>query len=110
MNTININGQEYPIKFGLNSLRNYCNVRRIDFDQFQKELPEMMKGEMSFKVIDNLALLILSAIKEGIRKEKSDIRVPDMEDIIDLFEQPEEFGKVMELFTGSLPQADKEKN
>ena len=110
MNKIQINEQSYPVKFGLNALRNYCRIRGIDFDQFQKEVPEMMSGNMSFKAIDNLALLIRSAIQEGIRKEQSDMRMPDMEDIIELFENPEEFTKVMELFTGSLPQAEAEKN
>jgi hypothetical protein len=55
-------------------------------------------------------MLIRAAIQEGIRKEKSVIAVPDIEDIIELFEKPEEFTKVMELFTGSLPQAEEVKN
>lgn len=110
MNTILINETQYPVKFGLNALRNYCNIRNIDFDQFQAEVPEMMSGNMSFLAIDNLALLIGSAIREGIRKQKSDIQPPDIEDIIELFEKPDEFTKVMELFTGSLPQAEEGKN
>jgi hypothetical protein len=108
MNTIQINNIEYPVKFGLNALRIYCSARKIDFDQFQKELPDMVNGAMSFDTIEKLALLIQSAVKDGIRKDKTKMEVPSIDDVIDLFEDPEEFTKAMELFSVSMPEGEKD--
>jgi hypothetical protein len=114
MSTIRINEVEYPVRFGLNALRLYCSSRKIDFEQFQREIPEMVNGTISFDSIEKLALLIQSGVKDGIRKEKTKQELPTIEDVIDLFENAEEFAKAMELFASSLPQPkpeeDTEKN
>jgi len=118
MNQIKISGATFPLHFGLNAVRIYCTSKKIEFAAFQEEMSSDSagkKGENSFTIqqLDNIALLVQSAIKEGIRKEKTKQEVPEIEDIIEIFEDPEETQKFFDLFNASVPETEegeKEKN
>lgn len=103
MQTISIQGTEYPVKFGLNAVRAFCKKRNIEFHEYQQELSSLDTSQMTIQQMDNLALLIQCGIAEGIRKEKSQLTAPDIEDIIEIFESVEESEKAFSLFTDAQP-------
>lgn len=108
MNKIEIQGITYPIKFGLNAVRSFCLKRKIEFHEYQKQLSSISQEGMTIQQMDDIALLIQCAVAEGIRKEKSTLQVPELEDLFEMFESPEESQKAFSLFADSQPETDTE--
>jgi len=87
---IELNGVEYPVKFGLNTLRVFTK-------QFNISLTKLGNlGDMSFDV---LLELMFAGIKEGLRAENKPLEIT-IDDFCDMFDGQamlDEKGKFFEL-------------
>lgn len=87
MTYIEIERKQYPVSFGLNAIRLFCRERKIDMPEFYKfvgTLGEKSNAEeFGLDDFEAIAILALSAIREGCRKEKQDCKL-EMEDVLDV--------------------------
>ena len=65
--TINIGGEDRPIKFGINQSILYCELRDISITEMSKDMEKFINGSGA-----ELRDFMWSALKDGARKEKID--------------------------------------
>lgn len=90
MTKVIINGKDYPVSFGLNAIRLYCQNKGCDMPDFYKFVEEISKkaekddpAAFTLDDFEAVAILTLSAIQEGCRKEKQDCNL-EMEDVFNV--------------------------
>lgn len=91
---IEINGESYAIRFGMNALRMYCQEQNVGLNQIT-ELGNNMG-------LDEACCLILCGLRDGARKAKKscDLTVDDIADALDT--DIELLEKAMKLFGNSF--------
>ena len=89
-----INGKDYPVRFGMNSLRMFCK----DTGRSLADLDKLGEG-MS---LDDACYLILNGIKDGSRVsgQECSLNVDDVADLLD--EDFEALNKVLEIFSSQF--------
>ena len=94
-----VNGVEYPMKWGLNQSMFYCELRKCSIDQMNEELREI-SSDMTV-----LRDILWSAFKDGARVAKKEFDLTNY-DIADLMEEMsvEEMEKMVESMTETLPR------
>jgi hypothetical protein len=111
MKKILISGKQYPLHLGLNAIRLYCRAKKIEFHQFQEQFSFESKDVAGFSFtieqLENIALLVQCGIENGARKEKMKMEIPSVDDIIEIFENPDEVTRFFEAFSESVPEAEK---
>lgn len=114
MKKILISGKQYPIHLGLNAIRLYCRAKKIEFHQFQNHFSFESKDTAGFSFtieqLENIAMLVQCGIENAARKEKLNIEIPTVDDIIEIFENPDEVTKFFEAFSESVPEAEKKQD
>ena len=85
-----INGKDYPVRFGMNSLRLFCK----DTNRSLADLDKLS--------LDDACYLILNGIKDGSRVsgQECSLNVDDVADMLD--EDFEALNKVLEIFTSQF--------
>jgi len=89
----------------------FAHKKKIDVKDFQQYFARLMPDieskypQLTFDQIDNLSLLIQSSINEGLKQNKSKIPLPELDDIIEIFESVKETKKALRIFTTSMPNA-----
>lgn len=100
---IKVGEKTYPVKYGFNALRMFCNESGI-------ELQDLEKIASSMK-IDHAINLVWAGMKDGARVEKQDFDLTP-EDIADLMDEDNTLiNQCMELFVASFikPNSGKKK-
>ena len=89
-----INGKDYPVRFGMNSLRMFCK----DTGRSLADLDKLGEG-MS---LDDACYLILNGIKDGSRVsgQECSLNVDDVADLLD--EDFDALNKVLEIFSNQF--------
>ena len=91
---IKVGEKTYPVKYGFNALRMFCNASGI-------ELQELEQIGSSMK-IDHAINLVWAGMKDGARVEKQDFDLTP-EDIADLMDEDNTLiNQCMELFVASF--------
>lgn len=108
MKKIIVCGGLFPAIVNLNTTIRFCKKKGIELDEFGKLFSNMDLTKPSIAMIEDTALLVQSAISEGIRKEKTNQDVPEMEDIIDMISEGKELHKFFEEFNESMPATEEE--
>lgn len=110
MDEISINGQAYPIHFGLSVTKNYCKVKNIELHEFDGVFGKINFEKVSIADIEDLVLLINEGFKRGC--EKKGIVFPLTEDdLVDAILEEDGFiGLVMESFMDSLTKKKVKEN
>tara|TARA_R110002020_G_scaffold731_4_gene3643 strand:+ start:6765 stop:7121 length:357 start_codon:yes stop_codon:yes gene_type:complete len=75
---LEINGNDYPIRFGFNALREYSKITGATM----QDLNKLANGETTF---NDAFALIYCGMKDGARKAKKEFRY-SIADITDLFD------------------------
>ena len=90
IDTITLNGVDYPVKFGLNTLRNFTK-------QFNISLTKL--GNLGDMSLDVLLELMFAGLKDGARTEgqKLDLTIETFCDMFDGADMLDEKGKFFEL-------------
>ena len=96
---ITINGEEYPISFGLNQTILYCEKRDISVNEYNEQLAKLADGSGS-----ELRDLIWSALKDGARRAKEEFKL-DEYDVGDMLEEmsAEDINSIIEIMVGTMP-------
>lgn len=81
---IEIEGVQYPVKFSLNTRRLFCRERGIELAEFERIFTGVDPDNVTLENIENLALFILFAFREGARKS-GDVCRFTIDDIVELF-------------------------
>jgi len=86
-----INGKDYPVRFGMNSLRMFCK----DTGRSLADLDKLGEGIS----LDDACYLILNGIKDGSRVsgQECSLTVDDVADMLD--EDFDALNKVLEIFS-----------
>ena len=86
-----INGKDYPVRFGMNSLRMFCK----DTGRSLADLDKLGEGIS----LDDACYLILNGIKDGSRVsgQECSLTVDDVADMLD--DDFEALNKVLEIFS-----------
>ena len=94
-----INGEEFPMKWGLNQSMFYCELRNVSIDEMNKELATISSD------ISVLRDLLWSAFRDGARVEKKEFTMTNY-DVADLMEdmKPEEMNGLVGAMTATLPK------
>lgn len=111
MQTVKINGKQYPVKIGLNAMRTYCLSKKIELNDLIVKLRGLKLNNMKLADLDLISEIILAGIADGLRKENKD---PEhglkIDDIIDMMEEnPEELLGVFENIANSISDPQKPK-
>ena len=108
---IKIKNVVYDMHVGISTLRIYSRKQGL------KTLSEAIKTlqadgqELDFEILGNMALFVLCAIQEGMRKAGKDIPDFTLDDIVDLYDDdPDELARVWENFANTMGADDKENN
>lgn len=102
MNTqlIKVGEKTYPVKYGFNALRMFCNASGI-------ELQELEQIGSSMK-IDHAINLVWAGMKDGARIEKQEFNLTP-EDVADLMDEDNTLiNQCMELFVASFIKPNSE--
>jgi hypothetical protein len=86
MTFIEIEKVRYPVSFGLNAIRLFCQERNIDMPEFYvfvEHIGNKQNEEFGLDDLEAISTLALSAIREGCRKEKQECDL-EMEDVFNL--------------------------
>lgn len=108
MKNILISGISFPAIVNLNTSIRFCKQKGIELHQFGDLFSNLDLSKPSIAIIENTALLIQSAIAEGIRKEKTGQTLPDLEDVIDMIAEGTELVQFFEEFNESMPPEEKQ--
>ena len=94
--TVKINGEEYPVSFGLMALADFCKMQGLSFVDLTTNLSDKLD-------LHGVLSLIHTGIKDGCRKAKKDfsLTIADVADLLD--SDPTALERVLEQFTDSLP-------
>lgn len=97
---VKLNNIEYPIAFGMAAFRDLKKRADIDIPQIQAVLKDMSKKpeEVGVDQLETIGQLFLSGIRNGCRKAKQPEPVLTIEDMFDLMDDTEQFGKMMEAY------------
>ncbi|MDP2336061.1 MAG: hypothetical protein Q8N05_06365 [Bacteroidota bacterium] len=106
MKKILICGESFPAIVNLNTSIRFCKQKGIELDEFGQLFANIDLAKPSIAIIENTASLIQSAIAEGVRKEKTNQVLPDLEDVIDMISEGTELNNFFEEFNQSMPEAD----
>jgi len=89
-----INGKDYPVRFGINSLRLFCR----DTNRSLADLDKLGEGIS----LDDACYLILNGIKDGSRVsgQECSLNVDDVADMLD--DDFEALNKVLEIFSSQF--------
>jgi hypothetical protein len=89
-----INGKDYPVRFGMNSLRNFTKATNRSLQDLDK-LGEGMS-------LDDACQLVLAGLKDGARVSGKDcsLSVEDVSDLLD--EDFDSLNKVLEVFSSQF--------
>lgn len=108
MQQITINNKNYPVSFGTAALRLFCREKRIKLDQFSKMFEKIDMKSVDFDTLDDVALLVLCGVKDGLRKSK-DKRLKsfdlELEDFYDFLDNGGDLEAVFAELTESMPEA-----
>jgi len=110
MNSVEINGKKYPVKFGLSSVKKFALKKGLKtLPEFEKWLEKLNDG--SFEGVEGIGDLLFIGIERGCAKHGVDCDI-DADDIIDLtMEDSEAFNQIMEIFQVSISvEGDPSKN
>lgn len=109
---INIDGKEYPVKFGLGTLRNYCQQQGIEFNELfdlMGAFAEIDPTKITISDMDKIAHLIECGIIRGCKSEGVDCDI-DFDDIFDQLTDKELLTAVFTEFAKSMNIPDQAKN
>lgn len=76
METVKINEKEFPINFGFNGIRKFCNETNVPLHNLEKAIVNHVNYAM---------LAIFIAISEGYRKQQKDFDI-SIDEFTDLFD------------------------
>lgn len=101
-----IGGKDRPIKFGLNQSILYCELRKINISEMNKDFSKIANGGTGSEIRD----LVWSALKDGARYEKTDFKFTNL-DVGDWFDSIEEgeMEKFLQELLDSMPNKDVKK-
>lgn len=102
MNThkVKVGEQLYPVKYGFNALRVFCNASGIELQDIEKIATSMS--------LDHAINLVWAGLKDGARVEKQefDLTIEDVADMMD--EDNTLITQCMELFISSFVKPNSE--
>lgn len=105
---LTINGQKYKAHFGLGAAYLFCKDRGIEMHEFDKRFFGLDPEKLTTQYFEDFALLIIAAIKNGMRKTGEDPPLQPVDIINWLNDEPEQFEKVGKLLYDIMPQNDGE--
>ena len=91
---VKVGDNTYPVKYGFNALRLFCNASGIELQELEK-----LGESITFDYAINL---VWAGLKDGARVEKQnfDLTVEDVGDLLD--QDPSLINQCVELFTASF--------
>lgn len=91
---VKVGDNTYPVKYGFNALRLFCNASGIELQELEK-----LGESITFDYAINL---VWAGLKDGARVEKQsfDLTVEDVADLLD--QDPSLINQCVELFTASF--------
>ena len=91
---VKVGDNTYPVKYGFNALRLFCNASGIELQELEK-----LGESITFDYAINL---VWAGLKDGARVEKQnfDLTVEDVADLLD--QDPSLINQCVELFTASV--------
>jgi len=97
MTTVNLNEKDFPIHFGIGTLRKFSSEAKIPIAKFSN-------GKMMEELtLDDLMTMIFIAFKEGHRKAKKKFSL-DIDAVCDLIDETEGgLEKIMAVFGETMP-------
>lgn len=109
MNEVTINNRKYPIDFSLAAVRNFCNLKKIDYHEYDTLLIKILSEPLSVQGSEDLGNLILCGVKNALRIN----RMPDefdllLDDGIDVIADKEQVQIVFDLLINANPEAEQE--
>ena len=92
--TVEINGKEYPVKFGYSALSKFCDIAGLALNELDKLGSEM--------TLSQAIALVWCGLKDGARydKMKFNLAVEDVADLLD--DDADALNKVLEVFSDSF--------
>lgn len=105
--TIELQGKKYPIKFGYGAFRNLgfvwdCKGVQGVAKKFQDIFPEGGSDDVSFEQADKLGDLAIAGLEAAGNHDH-----PERDDVVqELLFNPEKLEKLMQLFTDSFPKGN----
>ena len=105
METVKINGKQYPVKFGLGQFKRFADKKGIkNIEDFDKWLSKLNDG--SFDGLEGAADLLLMGLQRGCQKQKIECDL-DVEDVMDLtLDEPKALNDLMEILKTSMSTGD----
>ena len=112
MDKITINNQKYPVKFGYNAVKQFCQWHEpsLEYHEFYSYLGDLDFTKVTFKLIEDFAYLLLCIIENGCRIENQECELT-LEDITEwLNDQQGALDKVIDIIKKGMPKGEAEKN
>jgi len=102
---VTINGKAHPIRFSLNVSRLFCREKGIELYEMGERFSKVGEN-MTLEELEDLALFILIALREGARKQGKECTLI-IEDVIDQMEDESFLPKVFAIQAmGSIPEGE----
>ena len=106
---VTINGKSYPVRFSLNTSRLYCRDKGIELYQMGEEFSKAGEN-LTLEELENLALFLHYAFKEGARKQGKECTLT-FEDVFDQLEDESFMNRIFAIQAmGSIPVQEGENN